>query len=482
MVVRELLVKLGFDTDQASLAEAVFAGKTIETVIGKAIEVAVELGHAFVENVHKTIEYGDNINKLSQKVGVGAEALQGLLHAGQLGGVGMDAMSTAMKILARNMNNAKTAGGEAADAFRGIRYKDAAGNLLPITEVMASAADKFQGMEDGAEKTALAMKLFGKSGADLIPVLNKGSGDLEAMRKEAEDLGLIMDGEAAKAAEELNDDIERLGMTTQGLWRQAIAPLIPILAEAVKQFLKWRKENAAWIKSGIQGVVWVLAKGFKILLAVLELLTAKTTLWTFAVVGLAAAMAALSTVAWGAAIKTALAWALAAAPFVLIGAAIAALLLVFEDLMTYAEGGDSLFGRFAKEIEKWLEPAESDPWWLAAIKGLINSIQEAIALAMKFKATMTEIFSMDTLDALVGNHPGVAKGAIREKDLQDRIRARNSAAAARMAAGGGSNTSNAFSASIGPIYQQPGESGEDLSRRIAESLNASYAEALPAVK
>src|ERR1035438_5791450 len=77
-------------------------------------------------------------------------------------------------------------------------------------------------------------------------------------------MGLVMSKDAVDASEELNDNLERLHATTQGLWRQAIGPLLPQLNELVKQFLAWRKANAADLAKRLKGAMQALIGVVKI--------------------------------------------------------------------------------------------------------------------------------------------------------------------------------------------------------------------------
>src|SRR5438094_7884183 len=81
----------------------------------------------------------------------------------------------------------------------GFAYQDAHGHILPMTELLPKLADKFAKMPNGPEKTALAMNLFGKAGAALLPTLNKGSKGLADLAKESDRFGLTLTGSNVQA-------------------------------------------------------------------------------------------------------------------------------------------------------------------------------------------------------------------------------------------------------------------------------------------
>jgi hypothetical protein len=129
---------------------------------------------------HGAITAADNMNDLRQKTGVSVEALSQFGRAAEMSGTTIDGVAGAMAKLARGMTATK---GPAVDAMHsmGIASRDASGNLRSVDDVMLEVADKFKTMPDGAEKTALAIGLFGKAGADMIPMLNMGSAAIKEL-------------------------------------------------------------------------------------------------------------------------------------------------------------------------------------------------------------------------------------------------------------------------------------------------------------
>ncbi|MCL4799016.1 MAG: phage tail tape measure protein [Burkholderiales bacterium] len=181
----------------------------------------------------------DETGKAAQRAGVTTEAFSALRFAADLSGVSAENLETALVRLSVNMLDTAKGTGEAKDAFAalGISVKDAQGVLKGSDTILAEVADRFQKMEDGAGKTAIATRLFGRAGADLIPLLNQGANGLEAMRAEAERLGIVIDTQTARAAEQFNDDLTRLGQRLEGLKLQLSRPLLLGLSELTSAFL-----------------------------------------------------------------------------------------------------------------------------------------------------------------------------------------------------------------------------------------------------
>jgi len=197
-----------------------------------ALGVGVGLG-ALVGTLRSVAEEADKIGKAAQKVGITTEALSALRHAADLSDVSFEALTTGLVRLSKNMSDAAQGTGDAKDAFAALKInvERAGGGLKGTDEILAELADKFAEMEDSTGKTALAVKIFGRAGADLIPLLNAGSSGLAEMRAEAERLGIIIDSKTAKAAEEFNDNMTRLKRTVDGLAVSTFTPLIKQLAD-----------------------------------------------------------------------------------------------------------------------------------------------------------------------------------------------------------------------------------------------------------
>ena len=137
---------------------------------------------AFSQLVKGAIDAADNLRDMSQMTGIAVEELNGLGFAASQAGGSLESMVGAAGKLNKAIIETANGNGEAQAAFKalGISVIDASGNLKKADEVMADVADQFAKYQDGPEKAALAVALFGKAGADLIPLLNDGG---RAMRE-----------------------------------------------------------------------------------------------------------------------------------------------------------------------------------------------------------------------------------------------------------------------------------------------------------
>ena len=182
--------------------------------------------------VSNALERMDEMSKTAQRIGTATENIAGLQLAFELGGSSAEAMQGAMVKLAD-----KAAEGSAAFEALGINVRAADGSIKDTRALIAEVADGFAGYADGANKTALAVELFGRSGAELIPILNGGAAGFADMDEQARKLGLTIDSETARAAEYFNDQLAIVKKQAEGLATQFTVGLMPSLLNIAEAFL-----------------------------------------------------------------------------------------------------------------------------------------------------------------------------------------------------------------------------------------------------
>ncbi|MBP7647148.1 MAG: hypothetical protein KA751_10395, partial [Comamonas sp.] len=193
--------------------------------LGAGLSVAVFAGW-----IRGAIDAADETNKLAQKIGVATQDVAGMQLAFRQAGVG-DAFASSMAKMSKSV-------ADGSDAFvaMGVATKNADGTLRSTRVLLGEVADKFASYEDGAAKSALAQAIFGKSGAEMIPLLNAGSAALDEYDAMAAKLGLTIGEETAKEAEKFNDTLDLIGQGSQGVARQLAAQLLPTLSGLADQF------------------------------------------------------------------------------------------------------------------------------------------------------------------------------------------------------------------------------------------------------
>ena len=224
---------------------------------------ALSLG-ALVAAGKAALDTADNLSKLSQKTGISVESLSLLKPIAEQSGISLEGLAKGMQKLATAMVEAAGGSKEQVEAFSrlGVSVKDAAGQLRPTEEVLLDLADAFAAMPDGAEKSALAVKLFGKSGVELIPFLNQGRAGIEQLKQKFKELGLEISGDTAKAAEKFNDTLDTVKQALSGIAMkvaEAALPALQKLADALVALASHGEEIMAVLRVLGEIIVAVLA-------------------------------------------------------------------------------------------------------------------------------------------------------------------------------------------------------------------------------
>lgn len=198
--------------------------------------------------IKKSIDAADRLNDLRQITGLTVPTLNGLSFAAKQSGTDLDVLAKGVGKFARFVDAAKSPTSEQSKLLSelGINAKEPEAALLQI-------ADTFAALPDGLEKTNLAMQLFGKSGADLIPLLNGGSAALREMITTGQTLNPVTQ-EMAEKADELNDSLGRLKASGTGLGTRLAADIVPGMTEISKAMEEAAKEGSVlltlWVGLG----------------------------------------------------------------------------------------------------------------------------------------------------------------------------------------------------------------------------------------
>jgi TP901 family phage tail tape measure protein len=252
------------------------------TAVGTAITAPIAGAAAAFASV------GDAAQKMAARTGMSVEAVTGLAFAAEQSGTDMATLEKGIRTMQRTLDDAATKGGAAADSLRRLGID--AGRLAGMSPedqftMMAQALSQIQ---DPGERAALAMKIFGRAGSALIPLLNGGAAGIAELRAEAERLGIVMDKDTADSAAALTDAMNAMSRAFRAIVVNvggAVAPIFTKVAQVISMlagdFSRFVKENGRFVQIA-------LAVGG----AVAALGVALTTAG-FAVMGLSAAMGAL---------------------------------------------------------------------------------------------------------------------------------------------------------------------------------------------
>lgn len=292
--VGSLRVRMGLDAAEfrAGVKQVTNAMGSLESSITSSARKAIIhvelLKQAFrvafdtvVGSMKRAIDEADNLGKLAQSIGVAVEDLSRLKHAAALSNIDMAEFRTGIVQLTKSMDEAKDPMSEGGRVFAalGINVRNANGQMRPAAEVLSDLAGKFARFEDGVNKTAIAVALFGKSGDKMIPMLNAGAQGLRDAGDEADRFGITISERSAKAAELFNDTITRLNATKDGFAMRITARVLPSLQAYADQMLA-AASNSNNLKSatdGISSVIEFVSRIFASIPLTIQRIVAETT-------------------------------------------------------------------------------------------------------------------------------------------------------------------------------------------------------------
>lgn len=378
MTVRELIAKILFRTDATGLkkvetntaaakrqmraaSRAAWSLKKdlrgiavgFKTVV--AAVVAGRVAKLFTADFAKST---DEAIKFSKALGISLESYLGLTHAVRLSGGDVADMQKALGQLSKRALEVKQGNKTMAKAFDdvGVKVTDSRGELKATDVLLLEMADRFKGMKSEAERTGLAMQLFGRTGIKLIPMFLEGADGINKMMEEAKSLGIVLSKDQAAIAENYNDEMLRATSVLTGVRNVIALRVLPAINKNIRAFQLWAREGDN-LKRMVDNLIigakalavafgLVAAVKFGQTMGVLVAVTKKAVFWT--------KLQARATL-------------MAYAPYLAVGLAVAAIVLAIQDLYVYSKGGTSAVGRL---LEKFA-PAEK-------IRAVLNKIGASV--------------------------------------------------------------------------------------------------------
>lgn len=254
-VVGQLMIELGANV--ARLESNMAEGKNIVERNTKDMTAAVEtfksvletLGVGmtavgFAEFISKTAEAGEQLHFLSIKTGIAIDDLVGLDLAARMNGGSLEQFGMGVKKLSSYMFDAEKGTQANVDMLHilGVTAKEP----LPALEQIA---DQFAKMPDGADKSAVAVKLFGKTGIDMIPMLNQGSEAFREMIEEGKKLNPVATEFSAKAVE-FEDSMKKMQAASHGNAMILANEFLPVLTDVANEILVAGNNAKVFIDAG----------------------------------------------------------------------------------------------------------------------------------------------------------------------------------------------------------------------------------------
>lgn len=391
-LIDELLVGLGFEYDPEEMNQFKEDVSKTTGVIKNLARMAVVGATAITGLAIASTRASDEQGKLADEIGDSVENIDALQFALERSGGSADGMTNSLRSLSIRAAEAARGVGSGVEAFGllGISATDSNGNLKKSSDLMLEVSQRFQGLSK-SQQIDMADKL-GLS--DSIRLLQQGPGAIRELTEEARALG-VTTAEDAAAAAEFQDGLTNIWKIVKQVGRTLARQFVPIIQELTDSFIDWWKVNRQIIEQNLPE--WIEKATFAI-----KLLTIAAGAWI--AMRLVSHIMSLITVMKAFSAATMVANASAMLIPALIAAAIVAVGLLIDEIMTFLDGGESFIGDLVEKFPilgeviyavadafKFLGDIASRVW--ETITGLVDAV-------MNFKLPESFTNAIDTIKNL----------------------------------------------------------------------------------
>ncbi len=238
----------------------------------------------------------DAIQDLSTKTGIGVEELQRLQYAAKMSGSDLGGLEVAVKKMQQAVYSGSDAFAELGLSIDHLKMMDTSQQFNAVMRALA-------GIRDAGTRAALAIKIFGKSGTDMLPMLESGAQGFERLKQKADELGIVFSEKTVKAAADLNDKLDTLKIVFEAAVARiaqtdAFTNLVDWLIKIVGRIGEWIDKNPLLVRAVAEAGAAILAvgialKGAAVAMAILQALSGPKG-WIQLAIGAAAAAGSIA--------------------------------------------------------------------------------------------------------------------------------------------------------------------------------------------
>ena len=207
----------------SGLKKAAAVGASAVAAVGSA---AIAAGTSLVKGTSDVAAYGDNIDKMSQKMGISAQAYQEWDAIMQHSGTSIAALKPSMKTLAMQAE-------KGSDAFQKLGISEEEVASLSQEDLFAKVITGLQGMEEGTERTYITSQLLGRGATELGALLNTSAEETQKMRDRVHELGGVMSDDAVKASAQFQDTLQDMSTGFDSLKRNMLSEFLPAITDVM---------------------------------------------------------------------------------------------------------------------------------------------------------------------------------------------------------------------------------------------------------
>ena len=214
----------------------------VMATVGSAVGV---LGGAILRASNQVANYGDRIDKMSQKIGMSRKAFQEWDYIMSQNGGSVESLQMGFKTLTTQIEGVQKGSKDSVNAFRalGVSVKDSNGQFRSQDEIFNDTIRKLQQIQNPTQKAMLANRLFGRSAAELRPLLNQEAQAVDNLREKANKMGLVISDEDIENAVKFKDTMDTFTRFFQAKFGTVMMKLMPSFSKALEEIIAFSQEN-----------------------------------------------------------------------------------------------------------------------------------------------------------------------------------------------------------------------------------------------
>lgn len=205
-------------------------------LFGSIASAAANYARSLAGVIASTTETVSAQNDLANRLGLTYGEFAGLAYAGSLVGVSGDQIGAAMTRAQVAFANAANGSKTATAAFQAIGLSVADLNNLSAEQQFEAIAQAISQLPTEAERAAAAVRIFGRAGAQLLPLFNQGAAGIQQAREEADRFGLTLTNAQSGNIDNMGDAFDRAKAAITGVIQQVVAYLAPAIEAVTTQF------------------------------------------------------------------------------------------------------------------------------------------------------------------------------------------------------------------------------------------------------
>jgi hypothetical protein len=205
------------------------------------------IANFLVGTAKDAIKWGDDLQKAATKAGLGGKAISELAYAAKLADVDLSSLSTAIKKMQVTLSEAKEGAKGPTEALKALGLTIAEIQRLKPDAQFELLADRISKLTDPADRARAAVEIFGKAGADLLPLFEQGAEGIRKARQEAEKLGVSFSDETLKKLADADDAAKKLDSAWDAFATTLTAKVAPALTRTFNLLAGIESRSAAQI-------------------------------------------------------------------------------------------------------------------------------------------------------------------------------------------------------------------------------------------